>query len=337
MQAFVHRNQRKLDELLEDAAEWASAPEAAALERKSDWELVSEAAASQCCHGDQCPYDRAVKAVVERNAGSFSLQALAVALRATICGGPSKTCRVPLLVGATNTGKTTLVESFEQLFGHKHVFHKPVLGSSFALRNITKSKRFLLWDDFRPVEYAQKTVPVTTFLSLFSGHSFEVQASQSFSDGNPDVVWRHGAVLTAKEKGLWQAAGEVSEEDVRHMQSRVLIFPLRAGVGKLQKTDPCAVHLAWWLVGEAASADAAEALHGPLAALAAVPAASGSEAVVGLKDLLQSALLSPSAPEAIDAELASLGAVHVQELAEADWRDLAAVSALEAFGAATPL
>ena len=58
-------------------------------------------------------------------------------------------------------------------------------------------------------------------------------------------------------------------------------------------------------------------------------AASASEAVVGLRVLLQSALLSPPALEDIKVELASLGAVHVQELEEADWRDLAAASALK--------
>ena len=88
--------------------------------------------------------------------------------------GPSKTCRVPLLIGASNTGKSTLLYPFDDLFGPKHVFHKPALGSTFALRNIAKKKRFIFWDDFRPVEFAHKeTIPVATFLSLsiyWEGH-----------------------------------------------------------------------------------------------------------------------------------------------------------------------
>eukprot|EP00959_Pyramimonas_sp_CCMP1952_P313882 6570775-Pyramimonas_sp.AAC.1 len=63
---------------------------------------------------------------------------------------------------------------FDKLFGQSNVLHKPALGSKFALRNITKGNmRFIFWDDYRPVEYAQKTVEVATFLSLFTGHPFE--------------------------------------------------------------------------------------------------------------------------------------------------------------------
>eukprot|EP00973_Karenia_brevis_P081505 11297974-Karenia_brevis.AAC.1 len=66
-----------------------------------------------------------------------------------------------------------------------------------------KDKKFLMWDDYRPVEYGQEAVPVATFLSLFTGQPFEVQMSQSFNDGNADFEWRRGAVMTAKEKDLW--------------------------------------------------------------------------------------------------------------------------------------
>ena len=108
------------------------------------------------------------------------------------------------MVGPTNTVTSTLVLPFDDLFTHQRVFHNPALGSKFALRNIAKDKRFLFWDDYRPVEYAQlvggvPTVGVATFLSLFEGHPFEVNSSQSFSDGNIDFEWRHGGVKTAKE------------------------------------------------------------------------------------------------------------------------------------------
>ena len=74
----------------------------------------------------------------------------------------------------------------------------------FRVRNITKQKRFIFWDDYRPVEFARhQTVPVASFLSLFIGKPTEVQVSQSFNDGNADVQWRRGAVFTAKSEGLW--------------------------------------------------------------------------------------------------------------------------------------
>ena len=105
------------------------------------------------------------------------------------------------------------------LFGFGRVFHKPALGSSSALRNISKEKRFLFWDDFRPVEYGQRTVPVTTFLSLFQHEPFEVQVSQSFNDGNAlngttaacslpkaKACGQQREVLTMKTSVIWRAA-----------------------------------------------------------------------------------------------------------------------------------
>ncbi len=58
---------------------------------------------------------------------------------------------------------------FDKVFGFRRVMHKPALGSKYGLRNILKDKRFLFWDDYRPVQYGQDTVPVATFLSLFTG------------------------------------------------------------------------------------------------------------------------------------------------------------------------
>ena len=43
------------------------------------------------------------------------------------------------------------------------------LSCGTSRRNITKDKRFLFWDDYRPVQFGQSTVPVTTFLNLFNG------------------------------------------------------------------------------------------------------------------------------------------------------------------------
>ena len=54
MQAYVHQQQRKLKEHLEDAAEWASARLVAAAERETDWQTVCRAADGDCAHGDAC-------------------------------------------------------------------------------------------------------------------------------------------------------------------------------------------------------------------------------------------------------------------------------------------
>ena len=44
----------------------------------------------------------------------------------------------------TNSGKSILVLPFDELYGFAHVFHKPALGSSFALRNLLKEKSYQL-------------------------------------------------------------------------------------------------------------------------------------------------------------------------------------------------
>ena len=153
---------------------------------------------------------------------------------------------------------------FDQVFGPERVFHKPALGSKFALRNILRHKRFLFWDDYRPVEFAQCTVQVSTFLSLFTGQPFEVQVSQSFTDGNIDFKWQQGCVLTAKAEGLWQPLGCVSQEDIRHMQSRVIVFPINSQVPNLRDIDPCPVCLCKCVTSGAAAHDAAIVLQSPL-------------------------------------------------------------------------
>ena len=140
-----------------------------------------------------------METIFAANAHCLSAEALADGIRAVILNGPSKTTRVPCIEGPTNSGKTTLVSGIDALYGAKNVFHKPALKSRFALRNIAKpNMRILFWDDFRPVEYAEETVPVATMLSLFQGSPFEVQVSQSFHDGNIDCEWRRGAIWTAK-------------------------------------------------------------------------------------------------------------------------------------------
>lgn len=143
MQAFVDKNIRKLPEFIADAEEWAHAEQAVRQEAMTDWAVLCRAAEGNCeFGGEACSYRRCAAEVFNAQAGYFAKRELAVALRAILLTGPSKTVRAPMLVGPTNSGKTTLVKPFDRLFGHSAVFHKPARGSTFALRNITAGKRY---------------------------------------------------------------------------------------------------------------------------------------------------------------------------------------------------
>lgn len=318
MQVFVHQNQRKLKDFLEDASEWAAAREVACSERESAWDRLCRMADTQCSRGDSCTYASCAAEVFDQNKDILSKEALAFALRGIIIKGPSKTTRTPLIVGSTNTGKTTLILPFDKLFGFKHVFHKPALGSKFALRNIMKDKHFLLWDDFRPVQYAQDTVPTATQLSLFTGLPFEVQVSQSFNDGNVDFEWRHGAVVTAKEEGLWSPCRGVTEEDVRHLQSRFEVFRCTTSVKRMRDVDGCACHMSKWIRDGAAAQDARSVLQPVL------PTTTHKEGrkLQGFEVLVFEAQVPPAVAEALEKELLQLGAVSVRELPADEWLSL---------------
>lgn len=325
-QDFVHKNQRQLPAFLQDAQDWAAARDEAVKEGESDWTLLCRAADASCPHGASCSYAAAAAQVFERNKETLSLEDLAHSLRQVILCGPSKTTRTPLLVGPTNSGKTTLVLPFDKLFQFQRVFHKPALGSKFALRNISKDKRFLFWDDFHPVRYAQETLPTATLLSLFTGLPFEVQRSQSFHDGNEDFEWKHGAVVTAKETGLWDAYGSVSAEDVEHLRSRFEVFRVTNKVQNLKDTEPCPCHMARWIRDGAAARDARAALQPQPQPQQAVASEVG-----GFADLAGRAQLPPATAAALLRELQQLGAVHVRELTRADWEGLQAWSLLRPF------
>jgi hypothetical protein len=329
MHAFVHNNQRKLKEFMEDAQEWGQARQAAQAEKESDWELVGRLANATCELGSKCNYTAAADRIFTANEEhGLSREALAVALRRIIINGPSKTTRVPLLVGNTNTGKTTLIVSFDKVFGFRHVMHKPALGSRYALRNLLKDKRFLMWDDYRPVQYGIETMPVATFLSLFTGQPFEVQMSQSFNDGNEDFEWRRGCVMTAKEKDLWKPMGPVDAEDVEHMKSRVDIFPCRAKLKNLKDTSVCPHCMCRWIYEAAVSHDSRVALQPPLplaSGLGQAPAQAQpdgpqqDDVIDGFEHLLQAARLPQAGAQRLHEELRLLGAVHVCELTLSDW------------------
>ena len=125
--------------------QWGSAREQAAAERQS--RVVN----SVCCCRQKVvrmaqlvPMQKLRKPFLQRMQHPLSRVELAVALRNILLSGPSKTTRAPMIIGPTNSGKSTLVLPFDELFGFVQVFHKPALGSSFALRNILKEKKFPL-------------------------------------------------------------------------------------------------------------------------------------------------------------------------------------------------
>jgi hypothetical protein len=328
-----------MKDFLAEALEWGAARETAKADRETDWALLCRTADCECKRGDTCSYALAAARFFDANKGTLSEIALAKALRAIIVSGPSKTTRTPLLVGPTNTGKTTLILPFDNLFTKKRVFHKPALGANYPLRNILKDKRFLLWDDFRPVDYAQSTIEVATLLSLLNGLPFEVQTSQAFNDGHEDFQWLRGAVATAKAKGLWDAYGEVSEEDIRHMQSRFEQFLCHATLPSLKDTDPCAVHMCRWIRDGAAKFDAQQVLqpclpilgHSPPApegAPGSLQDAADATVLLGMSDLVGGARLPVALAASMEAEVLALGAVHVKEMTLDDWKSLASWSRL---------
>ena len=281
MREFVVKNQRKLDDLLSDVKQWASAAEVAADERRSDWQLVNKLARQRCaCGNGVCQWWEAAETFFERNSGTIDRQALASSLARVICHGPTKTSRVPLIVGCTNSGKSTMLTPTTKVFGFANVVHRPGEKATMALANVTKArKRFIFWDEYRPVELAARgSVPVGTFLSLFGGAPLEIQVSQSFNDGNAELIWRKGAAMTAKEEGLWDALPSlpgltpVTREDIRHMQSRVEQFHATVPVppGSLAAIPDCKETWCRWLVADAATF-ATRSVERPVRVLAGRP------------------------------------------------------------------
>lgn len=323
MQVFANHHQRRLQEFLDDALEWSVAGRVALEESRTDWAHVCCAAEETCAQHDTCPYARLTDAFFRANAANFARGELAAALRAVLVCGCSKTSPVPFLVGPTNSGKSTLLESFDELFGHQHVFHKPALtDAKYGLRNWLKHKRFAFWDDFRPVEYARAGVlPVATFLNAFNQDWFEIQLPQNAHDGNQDFRWIHGAAFTGKEEGLWDATPKVSAEDVRHMQSRVVQFRVTASFPRGAPGDRprCKHHLAKWICAGAQEHDAHVVLTS-----SRLRVVQGCAAPAGLEAFLTSAAVFGPQAEALKAEVAATGAVDVRELKPEDWAALPA-------------
>ena len=338
MQIWTNGHQDQLPKIIKEAKAWAAAHDDATAEKESDWQLVCKTADVACPHGGagQCRYAQASSSFFAGNQGVLDKEALAAALRAVIIGGPSKVTRVPLIVGPTNTAKSTLVLPFDQLYGKSKVFHKPAMRSSFPLANIRKGKRFLFWDDYRPVDYAQGAVPVTTYLSLFQGAPFEVALSGALNDGNEDFAWKRGAVMTAKEDGLWDAWGEVTPEDVRHMQSRHIVFRASASLPNMRGVAECAPHMCAWIKTFSDAFDARQVVR-PFLGERTVPSPAASSAgphqelLAGMENLRLQANLGAAGAVALSEELRALGAVHVQEVTTDDWERLNAWQTLPPF------
>ena len=326
MQNFVCKNQRQLDKHIEDAMSWEDAPAQAASEQETDWAVVCRTAEATCGFGENCEYAAAAEDLFANNQRSFSKAALAAALRAVVVGGPSKNTPVPFLVGGTNCGKSTLVYPFDDVFGFSSVFHKPALNdASYPLRNWLKAKRFVFWDDFRPVEYAEAgVVPVATFLSAFNGDPFEVRVPQNTHDGNVDFSWNRGVLFTGKTQGLWSPSQGVSQEDIQHLRSRVVEF---AFTRRLEQTKPiakCAVCMCRWIVNGAAAHDVNRVIAAPVLALpVAEPAQQiGPDSLEGFAQLMTAARIAGDMVSLLRTDAEATGAVHVNELTPEDWAQL---------------
>eukprot|EP00973_Karenia_brevis_P049637 6890040-Karenia_brevis.AAC.1 len=89
--------------------------------------------------------------------------------------------RVPCILGPSNSAKSTLLDPVRAVFGHDAVFNKPKLGAPCPLSCLRVGhKRFIYFDDYRPVQYARlpkdnPTVSVLTFLAMFQRQPFEIQ------------------------------------------------------------------------------------------------------------------------------------------------------------------
>ena len=173
-----------------------------------------------------------------KNNKKIDRQRLAASLRKIICMGPCKEARVPTIVGKPNCAKSTVLDPIRNVFGKQAVLGKPKIGApNGALARLAKGLiRFIYFDDYRPVDYAaypkdNPTIPVTDFLAMFCGHPFNVQVSQSFNDGHPDLEYHRGAAMTAKEEGLWDPIGNVTREEIRHMQARTDLYEATHPVG----------------------------------------------------------------------------------------------------------
>ena len=259
MQLWIHNRQRKLKEFIQDALDMEAAKPAAALEKETEWALVERLSKGACSCGDGgCLWWSLASEFFENNK-AIDQQRLAASLRKVICMGPCKEARVPIIVGEPNSAKSTVLDPIINVFGQKAVLNKPKLGAANgALSKLAKGGiRFIYFDDYRPVEYAacpkeNPTIPVTEFLAMFCGQTFDIQVSQSFNDGHPDMKYKKGAAMTGKEEGLWDPIGNVTRQEIKHMKARVELFRATHVVGEnpddFDTSPGCAESWCRWIV-----------------------------------------------------------------------------------------
>lgn len=138
--------------------------------------------------------------------------------------------------------------------------------------------------------------------------------------------------MTAKSKDLWEAWGEVDDEDISHIQSRVHRFSATAKVAHLKDTEPCARCMCEWIVVSCAFVDAQPVLRAPLLPVSAASGhGQGGAELLGMRALVELAQLPLAKATLLQTELLALGAVHVRELREADWKGLDAWATLLPF------
>ena len=251
--------ERKLQEVIQQAHFWNNAEATVADEKLTEWDRVCQWAAKPCPAQScgNCAWATAAREFFERNpsVGETEFrQACALVIKL----GPTKVSRAPLMTGASNCGKSTMLDPVDRLWGETNVYHLPPLGGSMALSSLAL-RRFhcLYWDDYRPLVYCSTpakapAVPVTTFLKLFSGQAFEVSVSQSFNNGHAQVRWAKPAFLTAPSEGLWDLplGSVIAAEDIRHIQSRLQVFRCEAKIPpeQMKAIEPCGSCWARWVL-----------------------------------------------------------------------------------------
>lgn len=319
MRDYVHKQQARLKEHLQHALEWQDAEEVASFEAESDWSLVQRVAKGRCQCQQQCAWWVAAEAFFERNKASIDRQRVAACFLDVLRFGPAKTRRVPLMTGPTNSGKSTIWNPVDELFGEPYVFHTPAVASCAFANVALLPKRFLYLDEFSPVEYTampdkHPAFPKSTFLKLFQGQSAELQVSQAHNNGHKDIKWNDGIIITAKNEGLWKPMGLISKEDIRHMQARIEQFTATHPVeGKLHDASTCKETFCAWLLSDSA-AWANRSV--PIALSPAVEEQAGAAA--GFVEFLKTLAIPAELASTMHREAVALGAAHVRELVADD-------------------
>ena len=240
MMLWVSGHQKKLKELIKEALELGAASKKAKLERETEWQLIERLAKDgTCACGSSGCLWWAMAVDFFKNSPGIDRERLAAAIRKVTMFGPSKDCPVPMIIGKKNCAKSTVGDPVLNVFGKEAVHTKPKLGApNGAYGELAEGGpiRYIYWDDFRPVEYAaipesNPTVPVMDFLAMFQGQAFKPQVTQTFNNGHPTVIWKKGALMTAKSEGLWDPMRNVTAEEIDHMKARVDIFPATHVVG----------------------------------------------------------------------------------------------------------